>query len=529
MMMCRRPNLQKNKLLLVPFLLGLLFLLFSWFLSYPLAIDFANDFVFYHVSILYWISLPLLLVPMYLTALTTKNYALKWIISIGIVVILYSMSYFYSMLPGSDSHYFRGMTEYVGESKNLNPTLPNHKYYQWPSFFILSYIASSISGLGITNFEFLFYTVIGFLLSASLHVYASRAYKNNGFLMVIVFFISMFYFLNYQDVPFSLALGLLFLIFMLETRKKSTGLTITIELLFAGIVLTHAFVPLFFIIYLLFRTIVDKSKYYGQLFLFALSIFLIIQLTIAHEAFATNILVLLNSSSEYSSVIQSSITPASVPVDDIAQLFSRATTIVAIAICVIGFLFLIIKRKLRNLDKALLLTGMFYTGLGVFLAALGSRAIVIAFIPVALGAVWLFESKIHPYLKKIFSAFVIVLLILFLFIPLHLSFNSSIQFQTQESYKAENFLIQHAEWEKSPYVFAYSRVIPYVQSKIAFDTPITPYLDTEGKPFDIVLYTVGLGKDLLTQNYTLQKIISEDNLNLVYSTGVSIIATRPNT
>jgi hypothetical protein len=430
------------------------------------------------------------------------------------------------MVPGSDSQYFRGMTEYLADSKNLNPLQPNHSYYQWPSFFIVTYVASSSSAIGIQNFEFVLYTIIGFLLAITLHFYASQTYKNTGFLMVIAFFISMFYFLNYQCVPFSLALALLFLMFMLETRQKSISLTITIELLFVGLVLTHAFIPLFFIIYLLFRTILDRSKYYGQLFLFALSLFFIIQITIAQYAFATHIMVLLNSSNEYSSIVQATVTPASIPIDDLAQLFSRILTIAAVALSGIGFLCLLIKKQLRNLDKALLLTGILYTGLGFFLAALGSRAIILVFMPIALGTVWLFESKINKLVRNLFYIVLVVSLILFMFIPMHLSFINAVQYQTQEAYKAENFFIDHTDWEKSPYIFAYSSVAPYIQAKVGIGTHLTPYLE-EGKHADIMVYTVGLGKDMLLQNYTSQRFVQEESLNVLYNNGFSFVAAKP--
>ena len=463
---------------------------------------------------------------MYAMAVTTKNNSLKWVISAGIVVVIYSLSYFYSMLPGSDSQYFRGLTEYLSQTGNLSPMQPNHGYYQWPCFFILTYLASSVSALSIPNFEFVIYTAIGFLLAISLHFYASRAYKNNGFLMVIVFFISMFYFLNYQAVPFSLALALLFLIFMLETMPKNLSLTITIELLFAGTVLTHAFVPLFFIIYLVFRTLLDRSKYYGQLLLVALSLFFIIQLTIAQSSFATHILVVMKSSSEYSSMIEATNVPVEIPIDNVAQMFSRIVTIATFCVSGIGFIGLLIKKKLRNIDKALFLTGGLYSGLGIFLAALGSRAIILAFMPVGLGAVWLFETKYKKYLHRSLSLVIIVVLVLFLFIPLHMSFNNAVFFQTQEAYKAENFFVQHTDWNSFPFIFAYSSVIPYLQSKVGVDTHFTSYLSEGGQGADAILYTIGLGKDLSNQNYSLGKIIYEEELNLLYNNGFSCVATR---
>jgi hypothetical protein len=418
------------------------------------------------------------------------------------------------------------MTEYLTQTKNLNPLQPNHSYYQWPAFFLISYLATLVSGLSLQNFEFLFYTMIGFLLTISLHFYASRAYRNSGFLMVIAFFISMFYFLNYQGVPFSLALGFLFLLFMLETEKKSLKITVMMEILFIGLVLTHAFAPMFFIIYLLFRTILDKSKYYGQLFLFAISLFFIIQLTIAQDAFATHIMVVLNSSSEYSSVFQATAAPAVIPFDDLAQLFSRIVTVAFIGISSIGFVYLLLKRKLRNLDKALLLTGIVYTGIGFFLAALGTRALILTFIPISLGTVWLFESKINQHIKNLFSLIIILSLILFLFIPVHLSFNNAVHYQTKEAYKAENFFLDHINWEDDPYVLVYSSIIPYIDAKVDVYTNLVYYVE-EGAQYDAVLYTLGLGKDLLPQNYTSETILQEQNMNLLYHNGFSKLATRP--
>ena len=461
-------------------------------------------------------------------ALTFKNNSIKWIIAFGIVLVIYSISYFYIMVPGSDSQYFRGMTEHFIETKNLDPLQPNHQYYQWPSFFILSYIASSVSGLTLGSFEFILYAIIGFLLAVSIYFYASKAYKSGGFLAVPVFFVSMFIFLNYQCVPFSLALGLLFLLIMLETQKKGTSLTVTTLVLFTGVVLTHLFVPMFFIIYLLMRAIVKKSRYYTNLFLFALTLFFVIQFTLAQYSFPTYIRVLVRATSEYSSVVQATITPASIPIDITAQVFSRVLTIALGAISGVGFIFILIKRRLRTLDKAVLLTGLLYSGAGVFLAALGMRAVILAFIPISLGAAWLFESKSRRYFKHIFLALLLILLALFSFVQVHQSFTSAIHFQTQEAYTAANFLIDHSNWEKSGNILAYSSVIPYLESKLGVSAKtFTPYLQNTGEPA-IIFYTVGLGKSLEIQNYTMERIFNEKRLNTVYTNGFSYITIKAN-
>jgi len=517
--------LEKNRIILFPFFLGLMLLLISWYLSYPLSVDSVDDFLFNHVSILYWVSLSLLLTSFFMMALTFKNNSFKWVIAIGILVTIYSLSYFYNMLPGSDQHFYRGMNEYFMETKNLDPLQPNHSYYQWPLFYILSYIVSSVCGLSLVNLEFLLYTLIGFLMAIGLYSYASKTYKNGGFLAVPVFFITMFLFLNYQYGPFALSLGLLFLLFMLENQQKDTGIIIIV--LFIAIVMTHLFVPLFFVIYLLIRTILDKNAHYKNLFLCALTLFFVYQITVAQYSFSTYITFFLTASSEYSEVIQATTATASIPIDAVAQMFSRLVTIAFAAISGAGFMFLLFKRKLKNLDKAILLTGILYLGLGVFFAALGLRAIVLAFIPVSLGAAWLFERvrEFKYCLKHIFSVLLIVLLALFSFIPLHQSFNSLILFQTQETYKAENFLIEYSNWGKANNILACARVIPYIESKLDSAEYFTSYLQDDREP-DVIFYTVGLGKHLLSQNYSVEKIFYEERLNVVYANGYSYIATK---
>lgn len=146
--------------------------------------------------------------------------------------------------------------------------------------------------------------------------------------------------------------------------------------------------------------------------------------------------------------------------------------------------------------------------------------------PVALGVVWLFEKKIHKIAKNLFHLLLIISLILFMFIPMHLSFNNAVQYQTQEAYKAENFFIEHTNWAKLPYIFAYSSLTPYIQAKVGIDTHITPYVE-EGKYADIIMYTVGLGKDMSLQNYTFQRFVQEESLNIFYNNGFSFVAVKP--
>jgi len=494
-------------------------MVYSWYLSYPLSVNFLGDFVFNHMSVLYWFSLPLLLASMYMIAVTFKNDYLKWIMTVGIVMTMYSASYFYYTLPTSDSLYYRGLNEYFIRTKNLDFSQPGKSYFQWPSIFILTDIATSVSGLELVNFEFLMYAIMGFLLATTLYLYASKAYRNGGFLAVVVFFIVMFFYLNYQFAAFTLALILLFLLFILDTRGRSSSVTLTMLILFTGMTITHAYVPLFFIIFLLIRWIINRSKQFMESFLLTLIIYLVYQVTFTRSLTST-IRAMMTRPTEI--FAWAKVTPVSVPIDAIAQVFLMAILIISVMICVAGFIILLSKRKMRDLDKAIFLTGAGYAGLGIMLYILGSRAIPIAFIPISLGASYLFESRFRPYLKSLF----LVLLILFLFAPLHMTFfTQDIFFQTKEAYKAENFFIDHYNWTNPSLILANFRAINYFESKLTGNA----YFSANPlaiKEADTIFYTVGLGLPLSAYNYTIDRVIYEERLNVVYNNGFSIVIIR---
>jgi hypothetical protein len=523
-------KMEKNKLLLLPFFAGLVLIVYSWCISYPLSINSVNDAIFNHVPVLYWISLPLLLTSMCMMALSFKNKYWKWIMTVGCVMTLYSLSYFYYMLSSSDANYFRGLTEYFIRTHNLDPSQAIHGYYQWPSFFILADITTSVSGLNLGNYEFLLFTIIGSLLSTALYLYASKVYNRGVSLALAAFFIVMFYFLNYQAVPFSLALGLLFLLFTLETRKKSTGIILTMLILYTSITITHAFVPLFFVLYLLLRSIVDRSKQYFRFFVLALVTYLVVQITLGRLSFAVNIVDTFVFHSEYSSIATSTLAPISVQFDVIAQLFSRMVTIAFGLLCFVGFVFLVIKRKLREIDKAIFLTGAVYSGLGIVLFTLGSRAIPLVFVPISLGVVYLYESRFRPYLKYL----ALILLILFVFVPIHLSFTSyPITFQTKEDLTTTNFMIEKYNWNSYSIVISDSGthwyITPQVQGSTEIDTDLAPRFGLSNiTTYNCIIYSIGLAKSLQMSNISIgetsQRIL--DRFSVVYDSGFSYIAEK---
>lgn len=523
--------LEKNKFLLFPLITGFMLIVYSWFLTYPLSIDSSSDFVFNHISVLYWFGLSLTLASMYMIIVTSKRNSVKWIMTVGIVMTMFSLSYFYFMLPGSDSSHTRGLTEFFIKTKNLDSSQPSHSYFQWPSFFIFANTMTSVTGLGEVTIEFLVYALIGFLMATALYFYASKVFKSGGFLAVVAFFVVMFStFLNIQFAPFSLAFGLLLLLFMLESRKPSSGVIIAMLVLFVGITLTHAFVPIFFVLYLLIRSVLTRNRQYGKLFLLTLIIYLTVEFALASTGFASSILSMMASAPEKYSSIATIRTPASVPIDVIAQALNGIVEIAFGVACLAGSILLLVKRKIRSLDKAIFLTGLIYSGVGVMLYTLGQRAIPIVFIPISLGIVYLFESKFRPYL----TCFFFILLSLFVFIPLHASFsNTSIIFQTKEAYTTANFMIGKYNWDRHNIILSYSSdrwyIFPQVNGNSVLDTDeSSSFQSLNITAYDSVIYSVGLaqgleGKGLSEENISLQIL---DRFNVVYNSGFSYIAEK---
>jgi hypothetical protein len=318
---------------------------------------------------------------------------------------------------------------------------------------------------------------------------------------------------------------------MLETRKKSWSLTLTILILFTSISITHAFVPLFFVIYLLMQSIVKRSKQYGNLFALTLITYLLVQLTIAQFSFTTNILKVMIFPTEYSNLAGVTFAPVSVPIDLTAQLFSRTVTIAFAAMCFSGFIFLLIRRKMRDIDKAIFLMGAFYSGLGIVLFTLGSRAVPIAFVPVTLGVSYLFESRFRPYL----ICTLLLLLSLFIFIPLHVSFaDSPIAFQTREAYTTANFMINKYDWNTTSRVLAHVSVkwylLPHIEGNsraLIVDDYSSLFQSSNIEAYDSIIYSVGLEKTLQRQNVSLGEPSRRiHGFNVIYNSGFSYIAEK---
>lgn len=266
------------------------------------------------------------------------------------------------------------------------------------------------------------------------------------------------------------------------------------------------------------RSILNRSRQYLNLLLSTSIVYLVVQITLAPFSFAQNIGMVMNSGSEFSQVAEYALTPVSMPIDVIAQTLSRAVTIAFVIICGAGFIILLIKRRSRSLDKAIFLTGTIYSVAGIVLYVLGSRAIALAFLPISLGAVYWFGTRLKPYL----ACAILVLLILFPAILFHSTFTSV--FQTKEAYSAENFFLDSHNWTNPGLILTDYRAMYYLTSKQPSDVYSA---DPEAiKEVDTIFYTIGLGTALLEHNYSMEKTVYAERLNVIYNNGFSNVATR---
>jgi hypothetical protein len=509
-----KTDLNRNNFLLFPFFVGLAMIVYAFYRTYPLTTIGVHDLIFSQISSFYWFGFSLLIVSMFIMAYIVKNVYLKYLLTLGIVFTWFSLTYFYLMIPTPDSEYFRGLSEYFFKTNSLDPSQLNHSYYQWPSFFILAKVATSISGLPLATYEFLLYTIIGFLLTSALFIYASRRYPSSGILVVAGFFISITYFINYQAVPFSLGLGLLFILFMLEDRYNNSSIVL-ILIFYACLLTTHLFVPLFFALYLLVRSIIDKKKrtFYRNLFLISLVTYLIVQLTIAKFSFDPLIINITSAPMEkYSSIASGSLASSSEGfISSLSQFFSRAVTIFSIGLCATGFALILIRRKSTIVDKTILVTGLLYLALGEVLNTLGWRALAIAFIPISLGIGALSQIKIRKHIVVIFA----ILLTIAVFIPLHQSFNESV-FQTKQGYYADNFFINHYKFSPSHLVIADLSSESYLYPQLNNYQNIPQFLAQDDNPHAL-LYSHKLGMEI--GNITIDEFVGGNGNNLLYNDG----------
>lgn len=522
--------MQKMKLILIPMCIGVILLFLSWGLSYPVSIDSPYDFVYNHISYLYWLGLAVLFASFFIVALKTKNNSLRWAMAVGTVLLIFSQAYFYYTVPGSDAGSVRGLNEYFISTGDLS-LKPHHLYYQYPLSFILSKTALSITGLDLRVFDFILYGVMTFVVTSLIYLHISKVRKN-AYVAVIAFFIILLYFFNFQwTTPFALSLCLILLLFYLDGLSGRHEVVLAMLIIFTGITFTHILTPLFFVVYCLLMYIVKKNRKHLRLFMLTSIIYALVlinnllftiylkQLT---NFFFMEILFRVQMST-------TSIALAPQPyISVIAQFFSRVVVITTTLVTALGFIILLRRKKLGVTNYAMLLTGaIFALTLLISPSAyhqMSNRAYFLICIPASLGASYLCEGKFKKFFKPVF----LILLVLFTFALMNQTFyDRQIFFQTKKEYQCADFMIDYVDWNASSRILSHFRFQTYLMPKSSSETVI--FWSDSSIDFaknmlycDYVAYTIGLAKSLLAANYSVEKSFREfdaNHFNLIYNSG----------
>ena len=514
---------------------GLFLMAYSWIASFPLSVTSTQDYIFNNLSIFYWIGLPIVIVSLYFFATSNRSKVLTWASVLGIVLSMISLTYFYALMPGSDSHYFRGLSEYFLSTGDLKSSIPYHSYYQWPVYFELNKLVMWLFNLSLTQTEFLLFTLTVIISVTSLYVYFSSFNKKNGYFAVLPFFVIAFSFLNLQWVPYTFAFSLLLLLFALEASTKRGAKVQIMELLvFTIVTFAHVYVPVFFIIYLLIMLVIRRDKKYAILFALATAIYFTVLMTRDTVFLArylpelTNIQPGSNALGKFYTQTAVGITPS--PLDAMAQQLGRLDVIFTGVLCGVGFLILFIKRNLRSTDKAIFLTGVIYTAVGFLIPNLSERAIPIILLPLSLGASKLLESRFKSYVKALF----LISLILFLFMPMHQSFylaiDGRIQFQTVEAHQTADFIFKYYNLGNSGTILSSTPDALYLTTRSGSNATFVTQADSTFPgnidSYDAILYSVGLEKNLAGDNISQFNITQDSNYDIIYNSGPSSFAVK---
>lgn len=404
------------------FILGVGFVVLAWIKSYPTSIPEVGEFVFNKIYLSLWPGLSIIFASLFLISRSNLNNRVHQLVcTILFVFFLYVHYLFFPLVPGPDSHYFRGLTKLFAQT-GVDPIAQG--YFQWPLFFIANTILIQILGLNINAISFFTFVFIGFQLALYLFLLYSSESDKLGFIGVALYFLGLFWFLNYQFAPQSLALCFFFLLVNISSRKTRIQLVVS-AILFSALVLTHAFIPVFFLISYFILTLFDRDRLnHFLIYLFIYVSFLIYFTVIHFDRVISTLINLYHAFEEYGTytpVIRRVFRGPVAPFDAIAQFFSRVITITIWLILLTGFVYRILKRDVSLQSLSLLLSGSLYAFIGVFTQILGERAVQIAFASVVSG----YKIFLTKY-QKLVNFSMLILIILFPFVIMHAIYDFSL-------------------------------------------------------------------------------------------------------
>jgi hypothetical protein len=186
---------------------------------------------------------------------------------------------------------------------------------------------------------------------------------------------------------------------------------------------------------------------------------------------------------------------------------------------------------LGKISLSLLISGSVFLIGAAALPILGTRALQLLVIPLSLGVAYFQKTKF----KRHFQCLFLILIILFVFTPIHSSFNSTskqITYQTEADHQSANFLVNYYHPNESSLMGTDVRTGWYIAPKVRnpnvnLGNSLYSFFVYDPDNYSCVLYTIGLEKAFLSQNYTVESAIQEMNeYSVFYNSGSSQIMVK---
>lgn len=431
-----------KKIGILSFLFGFILILISWHFSYPIQISDVNTITFFQFSFFLWPGISISIIGLFLLAYFSKNKIFGAFCCSLFAILLAITGFFYSYSASSDCGAARAMFQ-AFQNTGIEPQII--PYFEFPTYFSLNEIIHQTIGFNEKGIAFISTILYGILLGLFLFLFFFNLKKQQypkllPFLLVIIYFIGMFSFLNYQWVPQTLALVYFFLLIFISTYLLSDPLKIQwkfmLILIFISLVFTHAIIPVLFLS--VFGIITLKRRFLSQIFIAITSIYLLV--TLYYVTVHLNLYIITFRQSikgfgeEYVDVVSSSFKEPGGIVDQLISISNRIRVPLVWIISSIGTLILFLRKEIKLFLIALGLSGVIYLAIGIFYSILGLRAAQIMFIPMTIG----FMFFVYKW-KKPTIVLVVIILILAVFGPMRTAYDNT-QFQLDEEANACNFL-----------------------------------------------------------------------------------------
>lgn len=420
--------------------IGLILIIISWIYSYPIRL--SDNLTFYQFFPSLWPGIACMVISLFFLGYFSQKKFIQSICASLFPILLYIHFFFFSYAPSSDSGNVRGMF-HVFQKTGIDPNVI--PYFDFPIYFIhnkIQYLLLNINENGIAAVSILFY---GVLLGLFLYLFLSdQKNKFNNqimpFILVIIYFIGMYSFLNFQWVPQTLALVYFFVLLFIASRlwEKSgqKQWEFMMLLLFVPFSFTHAFLPVIFLFF--FALITIKKRHLFYLFLIMVSLLTAFILYYLSFHFSLYVQTFLRSiqgfGKDYTSTVSRSFGLTTGLINQIISFVNRFRIPFLWVLSAIGSFILFFRKKIHTFFISLGLSGGVYLGIGAIFSILGLRATQILFIPLSFGITYFIKNW-----KKPMMFILIILILLSIFGPMRIAYNNT-HFHTDEEVTACNFL-----------------------------------------------------------------------------------------